>query len=275
MGKETNLINKIKNLNYIITILFVSLLFCWIIIHFSFDFNEQNLLYWAATYQIIALSGAIGGIIVAKSWGGMKSLIGKSVCFFSLGLLFQVFGQSSFSYFNLILKVEIPYPSVADIGFFGSMISYILGTIYLAMVIRVHTSAKTLKARATAAIIPLIMLVGSYLFFLRGYELDWTQPLKIFLDFGYPLGDAVYVSFALATLLLSTNFLGGIMKWPMLFVLFSLIAQYIADFNFLYQASQLTWLNGGYGDLLYMISYFITAMSLVHLGLAFNKIRES
>jgi hypothetical protein len=121
--------------------------------------------------------------------------------------------------------------------------------------------------------IPLLLLLFSYSFFLINYEYDFGNKLKIFLDFGYPLGQAFYVSLAILTFLLSKKFLGGMMKGPILFLLIALIVQYFSDFNFLYQASQETWYVGGIGDFLYMLSYFVMALSLIHIGNVFKTIQ--
>ena len=91
------------------------------------------------------------------------------------------------------------------------------------------------------------------------------------LDFGYPFGQAIYVSIAILTLSLSKGLLGGLMKNKIFFLLSALIVQYIADFNFLYQAIQGTWVNGGYGDLIYMTAYFLLAMSLLQFNVDYIK----
>ena len=109
------------------------------------------------------------------------------------------------------------------------------------------------------------MLIFSYFFFLRDYQFDWSNPLKIFLDFGYPLGQAIYVSIAILTYVLSKGVLGGVMKPKILFLVFALIIQYLADYNFLLQAANSTWQNGGYGDLIYLIAYLLMALSLLQL----------
>ena len=119
------------------------------------------------------------------------------------------------------------------------------------------------------------MLGLSYTLFLRSYEFDWSQPLKVFLDFGYPLGQACYVSVAILTLLLSRKILGGMMRGPILAILIALIVQYASDFNFLYQANQGTWFVGGYGDELYAISYFLMSIALMYIGHMFAKIKDS
>lgn len=220
---------------------------------------------WAASYQVIALMGGIFGIAVGRMWGGFKSVMGRSIFAFSVGLLFQTFGQSVFSLYNLFLKVEVPYPSLADVGFFGSIPIYIYGIILLARASGAQISLRSFINKIQALLIPLVMLILSYYFFLRGYEFDWSDPLRIFLDFGYPMGQAVYVSIAILTYMLSKKFLGGIMRAKVLFILFALVVQYFADYNFLYQAINETWVNGGYGDLVYLVAYLLMALGLLQL----------
>ena len=237
------------------------------------DINQN--LYWAASYQILAIWGAVFGLVISKHWGGLKSTLGKAIIFFSIGLLLQSFGQSVFSFYNIISKVEIPYPSIADIGFFGSIPLYIYGGILLGQASGTKFSLRSPHNKAIAIIIPLIMLVASYVFFLENYEFDWGSPMRVFLDFGYPFGQAIYVSVAISTYILSKKFLGGIMKNAVLFILIALLVQYVADYNFLYQTLNETWTNGGYGDFIYLIAYFMMAMGLIKLGSVFKKIKES
>ncbi len=258
------------------SIIFVALSVWWIFIAFFLGSKDlsANLL-WAASYQLMALFGAICGLIVSRSWGGSKSAVGKAILFFSGGLLLQVFGQSVFSFYNLFLRVEVPYPSIADVGFFFSIPLYAYGAFLLGKMSGAHLSLKSLRKKIEAFIIPFLVLVASYMVFLRGYQFDWSRPLTILLDFGYPLGQATYVSLALLVFLLSKNFLGGLMRPKILLILLALVAQYVADYNFLYQASNQTWINGGYGDYIYLFAYFIMAMALVNLGSVFEKIKNT
>src|SRR3989344_3781023 len=103
--------------------LFTGLTIWWIYINFLFkDVTGDDKQLFAASYQILALFGAITGFWMAKLWGGYKSLLGKALAFFSLGLLLQSFGQSAYSYYIYFEKIEVPYPSIGDICFFGSVI---------------------------------------------------------------------------------------------------------------------------------------------------------
>lgn len=251
----------------------------WIILHpftpSDVDVVVQQRYIWGSLYQLIALWGAICGIFIAKLWGANRSVIGRAVIAFTIGLLLQNLGQTIYSYYNLVAHIQAPYPSLGDIGYFGSIFAYLYGAFLLAKASGVSVSLKSYHSKLIAILIPLLMLWASYSVFLGNYDFDWSQPLKIFLDFGYPLGQACYVSVAILTLLLSRDILGGMMRGPILAVLIALIVQYLSDFNFLFQANQGVWYVGGYGDELYALSYFLMAIALMYIGHTFTKIKET
>lgn len=232
----------------------------------------QNYLF-GASYGLMAVLGGIVGIRIAQHWGGSKSIMGKAILLLSFGLLAEEYGQIIFSYYNIFAHVAVPYPSLADIGFFGNIPLYIIGIIFLAQASGVHFSLKKLSSKIQAVLIPVAILAYSYFFFLQRYEFDLSNPLKIFLDFGYPLGQAFYVSLAFLTYSLSNSILGGIMKNKILFLLLAFVIQYLADYNFLFQSSSGTWLNGGYGDYLYLLAYFVMTLGIIQLNTALKKIR--
>lgn len=231
---------------------------------------------WGATYQILALYGGFVGLFIAQKWGGFKSLVGKIILAFSIGLLLQVFGQSYSSYYVFHYDVESPpYPALGDIGFFGSVIAYIYGVMLLSRVSGVRNKMKTAKNKILAVLIPVVTIVLSYSYFLRGYEFDWSQKILIFLDFGYPLAQAFYVSVAILALIMSKNILGGVMRKPILFLIFGLLFQYFSDAFFLYEAHKGTWYVGNINDYLYCSSYFIMTLAIISIGKAFDAIQES
>lgn len=252
-------------------VFFVILSIFWLKFQFSTesDLNDYYKVVWAACYQIVAIWGGIWGLVMSRYWGGHKSIIGKAMISFALGLLFQAFGQSVYSFYNLYLIIEVPYPSIGDFGFFGSIPLYIYGTVLLARAAGAKISLRSFGRKIQAIIIPVMMLIITYYFFLRTYEADWTNILQIFLDFGYPFGQAIYISLALLTFLLSKNVLGGLMRHKIFLMLVALLIQYVADYNFLYQASNETWSNGNYGDYIYLIAYLAMSLSLFNLDTDF------
>lgn len=254
------------------TVFFILMTIWWVSLFVSgAKETSQNYLF-GATYGIISLWGGFWGLVISKRWGGFSSTIGRAIILLSLGLLAQEFGQLVFSYYNIFLKVEIPYPSLADFGFFGSIPFYIIGMVHLAKAAGSKFSLNTIVNKLQIVVVPLFMLVVSYLLFLRGYEFDFSDPLRVFLDFGYPFGEALYISVAILAYFLSRKILGGVMKSRILFLIGAFVMQYLADFNFLYQNSQGTWINGGYGDYIYFLAYFVMTLGLIQLKTVLDKL---
>ncbi|MBI2442419.1 MAG: hypothetical protein HYV40_00735 [Candidatus Levybacteria bacterium] len=238
-------------------------------------FDHSVAKFFGAIYGIMALWGAIWGLSIAKHWGGGKSLMGRAILMFSFGLLLQEFGQASLSYIDYVLNIQGAYPSIGDVGFFGSIPFYIYGSFLLAKVSGVQIKLQTIASKIQAVIIPLIMLLIGYYLFLQNYEFDWSDPIRIFLDFGYPFGQAIYVSLAILTYLLSKGVLGGIMKSKVLFILLALVVQFLSDYVFLYQTIQGTWSVGGINDYMYLIAYFLMTLALMQLGTVLAKLRDT
>ena len=250
----------------VVSIYFLLLTVWWITLQFTGNFRQFQLDVFTISYGYVALFGGIWGLLTARKWGGFKSLIGRAVIAFSFGLLAQELGQLIYTYFIYFKGVEVPYPSWGDLGFFGSIPLYIYGTVLLAKASGIRAVIRAFSGKLQALFIPLIALAFSSYVFLQGYEVDWTNPLRVFLDFGYPIGQAIYLSIALLTYLLSYNSLGGIMRGKILFILGALFVQYIADFIFLYQASRGTCAVSCISDYIYFVAYFLMALSLLQLN---------
>ena len=258
-----------------VIVIFFAFLAWWFYLHFAITASSDALQLWGATYQVIAWFGAIAGLLISRRWGGYKSLVGRAILAFSLGLFFQCFGQITYSSYVYFLRIPIPYPSVGDIGFFGSIPFYAYGAYLLARVSGARVSLRSYHQQMLAVLIPLLMLWSSYAFFLRGYDFDWTQPLKIFLDFGYPLGQAGYVSIAILAYFFSRNTLGGLMRKPILTFIAALVMQYLCDFTFLYQANQGTYYSGNINDVMYATSYLLMTLALLYIGVMYKTIQAS
>lgn len=213
-------------------------------------------------YAVLALYGTYCGLTTSKRWGGFTSMIGRSLIFFSLGLFFQVMGQLIYAYYSFFQHISVPYPSFGDIGYFGSIPLYALGVYYLAKVSGINLGIQSFHNKVSVIAIPGVILLCAYILFLNNYSLDLSQPIKTFLDFGYPFGQAIYVSIAILTYQLSKNFLGGIMKIKILFIILALILQFLSDYTFLYQLTAQTWVAGGLNDFMYLTSYLVMVISL-------------
>jgi len=178
----------------------------------------------------------------------------------------------SYSYYANFQYIQVPYPSFGDIGYFGTIPIYTYGVFLLAKSSGIKINIQSLKKKIIALIIPIIMLTISYVLFLQDYIFDFENPIKIFLDFGYPLGNAIYVSAAVITFIFSRNVLDGIMQSKAFLVLVALVIQFMADYIFLYNSS--SFYSGSFIDFVYLVSYFAMTFALLNLRSLQVKIKN-
>lgn len=266
---------KINKYSVLAAIIFAFFVGWWVFIAVNGLQDGPQAEVFGSCYGVMALFGGVSGLIISQRWGGFRSKIGRAVGLIALGLLAQEFGQLMYSYLGAVSE-EVPYPSLGDIGYFGSVLLYIAAGLQLASAAGAKFSLKDRSKKIIAALLPLSILLASYLYFLRGYEFDFsstTSTLAVILDFGYPLGQATYLAIALTAYFLSKKLLGGVMKPVILFILFALGVQYVSDFMFLYQNYNETWITAGSNDLVYLISYFVMTLALVAFHATAEKLR--
>src|SRR3990167_5536108 len=110
----------IKTLKLIFVSYWLILFVGWLYIFTQNKENTDASYLFGALYALIALAGSLLGFFyIARGWGGFSSSVGKAVSFLSLGLFGLAFGQLVWSYFNIVAKIEIPYPSIAYFGYFS------------------------------------------------------------------------------------------------------------------------------------------------------------
>ena len=235
----------------------------WVFLNLFIPKGNSLFDYFADSYGVIAGVGGIACFSVAKSWGGPKSALGRALIAFSVGLFFQFLGQVSYGIYHYIFLVDNPYPSFGEIFYFGSIPIYIYAVWLLGRISGTGVLSKTKKGKLWSFGFPTLMMLGSYFLLLRGYEFDWSQPIAIFLDFGYPLGRAVYVSLAISAYFLVRGVLGGVMRNKVILVLLALVIQYTADTIFLYRTFTDTWYAGGFSDIVFVLAYFMMAISIL------------
>jgi hypothetical protein len=229
---------------------------------------------FGATYGVVALIGAVTGFLASRKWGGFKTVIGRSLMFYALGLLAQEAGQIIYTYYIYGAKIQIPYPSWGDLAYFGSVLLYIYATILLAKAVGIRFSLKSKRYKLLTLLVFAAIITVSYAVFLNHHEYDFSKPLTAFLDFGYPMGQAVYISLAVTAYLLSRRMLGGVMRAGIIIIILALFVQYVSDFTFLYQSSRGTWLTGRWNDLSYLVAYFIMATAMVKFHLIYDGLRR-
>jgi len=259
----------------IITIIYCVTAVFWILLTINTGHSSHPAgLYLQILLFIIPFLGALLGLRNAKLWGGLKSAVGKSIFFLSLGTLAWSIGMLAWNYFIFIAKVEVPYPSLADAAFILSWPLWTLGVIYLSKATGVRFALRSAVGKILLFVVPAIAMVASYYLLIevgRGgvIELDVSSVLKLFFDLFYPIGTAVILAMVLTFFTLSFNFLGGKYKTPIVLLTAAFVVNYFADFTFSYTTTNGTYFNGHFVDFL-----FVTAMYLLVLSLSLMTPRQ-
>lgn len=253
----------------ILTLFYILLLLWWVFI-FTRGISEttENYLYSFA-YGFIPLIWGMLGLKNSFLWGGFRSLMGKTLIFFSLGLIVWSIGNMIWGYYNLVLKIPVPYPSIADFVFIFSFPLWAIGIFFLSKVTGAAFSLQKLKGRIFLFSIPVVAIIMSYyLLFVvaRGGIID-TQggSLKLFLDVAFPVWDVIILTLALLVFGLSFNYLGGRFRWPIILLLLGFGMNYITDFSFSYTTTLGTFFVGSWVDLLFATSMFLIALGVTLL----------
>ena len=252
------------------TILFVLLSIWWVSIYIQGTTDALVNHIFGFIYGGFSIWGGIWGLIISNQWGGTKSVMGKAIFYLALGLLFQAFGQYSFWVYNYIFKIAVPYPGIPDVGFFGTIPFYIYAALLIAKASGIKVSMQAFTSKIQAIVIPVVLVGIGYYLFLRDYEFDFSRLLQIFFDFGYPIGQAIYISIAILTYSLSRNVLGGVMRSRILLLIFAFFAQFLADYIFIYFHD--LYFPASFIDYFYLIAYFLMTIGLIQLKIVYNQL---
>lgn len=213
-------------------------------------------------YGVTAAWGGVWAIVIARNFREQKNM-SWAFYMFGIGLLLQEFGQLCYSFYYYVFNlIEVPYPSIGDLGFYSSVFFYIFGVIFLAKASGITLKIKTFTNQFVVLFVPIIMLLIGYLLFLQHYQFDWSNPLRVAINFGAPLFQSLYVSIAILIYILTRDIKGSA-KNKILLIVFALFSQFLSDYVFIYQVSRDTWYPGGFNDYMYFMSYVLLSLALL------------
>ena len=234
--------------------------FCWLAFFFITNrAHPGDITLGEALYQfalgLIPLIGGVLGLLKSKIWGWDKSYVGRALLFISIGAICWGIGQMFWSlYYNILTHVDIPYPSLADVGYSLSFPFLAVGLISLSKATGARFSLRHLGGKLLALFIIVIGVLAAYYLLIvvaRGGVIDFTEGgLKLFFDIAYPMGDLVIFLSSLLIYGLSFNYLGGRYKIPTLSIILGLFVLFLGDFSFSYTTTIGSYYNGHWVDMI-------------------------
>lgn len=228
------------------------------------DFNY----FYSFAFSLMPFLGGILGVVGAKVWGGFKSSLGKAVSLFSLGLFFWGSGSMVWAYYNFVVNLPAPYPSIADVGYILALVFWALGAWYLSKATGARFGLRNKWIKLIAVVLPILILAGSYYILVtvaRGGVLTTSGDalLKTTLDILYPLGDMIILVLSVMIIGLSAKLMGGLYKLSLLSLLLGLIVMYAADFVFSYTTTIEKFYVGAPGDLLFSLAMYLLTFGVL------------
>jgi len=245
----------------------------WAWIQVTGQINTPHNYIWSLiVLGILPVIGGIFGIILSRKWGFLKASLGRAIFFLSAGVMAWGIGSVIWAYYNLVLGVEVPYPSFGDVGYLMSYPFYALGLINLGKGMGAYHKLKTRLGKVALVLVPVLGMAVTYFIFIsiaRGGEFDYQDSslLKILFDIGYPLGDATVVTAIGLIYGLSYKVFGGKFKWPINLLFAGQLLLYFGDFFFSYGTTQGTYYIGNLNDLLFVHALFLIAVGVNALNI--------
>ena len=259
-----------KNPRALLVFIYVALAVWWFTIYFrGLQETTENYLF-SLIYSIMPLGWGLLGFVYARRWGGFASQMGRAVAFLSIGLFAWGIGNVIYGYYNLVLHVPVPYPSLADLGFSLLYPFSALGVASLFGVTGARFALRHTSGKAGLLLIPLFFVgLSYYLLFIvaRGGVITYEgDMLKLFLDVAYPVGDLVVITLAAVVYALSYYYLGGMFRKPVVIILVAFTLSYITDFAFAYTTTTGTFFVGNWVELLFATTFFLISYGLTCLN---------
>lgn len=219
-------------------------------------------------FGLIPLVGGAIAIAEAHLWGNFKSAVGKAVLLVGVGVFLWGLGETIWSYYNFVLNVAAPYPSLADVGFAPSIFFYGLGAIYLSKATGAKFGLRSHYAKLFALLAPFFIFALAYYLLVVVARDDVLIPegdkdLKAFLDVAYPLGDFVGLTISVVVSGLSFKYLGGKYLTDIVAILLGLGVMFVADTIFSYTTTVGTYYNADFGDLILTLGTFLLTFGIL------------
>lgn len=215
-----------------------------------------NYLYNIAYSGLYLFGAVVAGTATMRS--GKGSLIKKALGLFSIGLLGQTIALWMWTYYNIILQIERPYPALFDL-FYLLLVPTLLASFYY--IFRIYgVQIKRSMFRELFAVFALAAL--SVFFFITPPEISAhlsfaTNAVNII----YPLSDVILLLVAFFLYRIS----GGTFQKSFTFFSLALLLQTMGDFAFSYRASRDLYWNGDVSDVLFAIAAFLFSYGMILL----------
>ncbi|MBI1862976.1 hypothetical protein HYS00_02560 [Candidatus Microgenomates bacterium] len=215
-------------------------------------------------YGLIALSSGFYMFRLLKhasnnSYNNKFAAVSKYLAF---GLLSQWTGLVMWSFYTHF-RIEVPYPSFADFGYFGLIPLYTIAAIKLLHKGDYYLSTLRSNKKFLIFFMPLIILAACYSVFLHISGFAFIRQVRVVLNASYPLGEVIPILIVMYILISPNYSLDKLSRKLLMFLVGAFFVQFVADYAFIYVAQLNQYVNGGYVDYIYASAYMIMNLVII------------
>jgi len=206
---------------------------------------------------IAGVAMIVSGFALVKYWGNLGDKFSQIWVGFHLGMVFWFLGEVGWAVYTLLLNVEIPYPSIADVAW---LIGYVPLLAALFLYLRTFEFAISKSMLAVTAV---AVFIESFILFtfLVSPVLATTAEEEIttlVVDIAYPALDLALFSLSTLGLLI---FAKGKIAPAWLLINSAILTTAVADVLFSYTTLQETYYNGHILELFFHWGYILFALA--------------
>jgi hypothetical protein len=196
---------------------------------------------------------------------GLKSNLGKMLLSFGIFFISYTLGQYIYSYYNIFLHVDIPYPSWADAAYVIDCPFGILGFFYLVKIYQSFVNKRLVMTSLATGVIASIVIFG----FIVKPDLSAGIPLmQKFLNLYYPITDVIAVVLAAIALQIG----GGKLHHSLYILALAYFFSMIADLLYTYRSTAGIYWVGDIADLFYTLLGYLLVVGLIEI---INNMQQS
>ncbi len=224
--------------------------------------GEEALVWFDDISFVIAtvVATVMAGLVAARAWGSRSGYAWALIC---LGLAMITFGETAWGVQEVILGKEVPFPSVADIGYLGIYPPVFLGLLLmpqapLSAMKRLKLSLDTLIAMLAIAVLSWYLILSDLL------SASGETPFSKGVAVAYPFAD---LGIVFAVLLLISRSGRGLAGAAVACLGAGFAAIALSDSVYTYLTSVKGYATGSYIDAGWMLGYsLITIAALISLS---------
>jgi len=206
---------------------------------------------------ISGLAVTVSTFALRKYWGNPGDKFSKIWLGFTLGMLSWFLGEVGWAIYTLLLNIEIPYPSIADVA-------WLIG--YVPLIAVVHLYVRSFRfafSKAMFTVAAVAVSIGSVILFAffvtpilaNAAEEEMTTFL---VDLAYPALDLTLFSLSILGLLI---FAKGKLATAWLLINGAIVMNVVADMLFSYTTLEGTYYNGHFLELFFHWGYILFALA--------------